>query len=269
MIHSRYYLDAVITMIDAKHILRHLESSGPLAFTRRRPEAEKQLALADRVILNKVDLVTPEELELVAAAVRRVNRSALMVRTSNAKVQLDQILGQRAFSSARWEEALEGKLLVGDVVHAQHGSTGVTCVCLRAHTDLVLDRVQEWMQALIARKHDDLYRVKGVLAIVGEDRRFFLHGVHAQVLGHFDQSVFAPGSRESTLVLIGNRLDALQLEQDFAQLANSSAPPAPSSDKACDDCDENEKLTASASEAQPVDAKSAEEAQLRRRPTAG
>lgn len=54
MAHSRYYLDAVITVIDARNILRHLECSGPLAFTRRRPEAERQLALADRVLINKV-----------------------------------------------------------------------------------------------------------------------------------------------------------------------------------------------------------------------
>lgn len=54
MAHSRYYLDAVITLVDAKHILRHLESSGPLSFTRHRPEAERQVALADRVLINKV-----------------------------------------------------------------------------------------------------------------------------------------------------------------------------------------------------------------------
>ena len=54
MASSRYYLDAVITMIDAKHVMRHLEPAGALAFSRRRPEAEKQLARADRVILNKV-----------------------------------------------------------------------------------------------------------------------------------------------------------------------------------------------------------------------
>lgn len=58
MARSRYYLDAVITMIDAKHILRHLEYDGPWAFARRRPEAERQLALADRVIINKAALPT-------------------------------------------------------------------------------------------------------------------------------------------------------------------------------------------------------------------
>ena len=57
MARSRYYLDAVITMIDAKHVMRHLEPAGALAFTRRQPEAQKQLALADRVILNKVRLL--------------------------------------------------------------------------------------------------------------------------------------------------------------------------------------------------------------------
>ena len=51
----------MVTLVDAKHIMRHLRpASSALALLRRRPEAEKQLALADRVVLNKADLATPE-----------------------------------------------------------------------------------------------------------------------------------------------------------------------------------------------------------------
>ena len=50
---SRFYLDALICVIDCKHVLRHLRPFGPFGFARRRAEVEKQLALADRIILNK------------------------------------------------------------------------------------------------------------------------------------------------------------------------------------------------------------------------
>lgn len=58
---SRFYLDALICVIDCKHVLRHLRPSGPFGFARRRAEVEKQLALADRVILNK----TGDGLEMI------------------------------------------------------------------------------------------------------------------------------------------------------------------------------------------------------------
>lgn len=209
---SCYYLDAVLAMVDCKHVMRHLRPSGPMAFTRRRPEAEKQLALSDRVLLNKADLASEDELAAVGDAVRSVNASAALLPATRAHVPLDQILGLHAFSSARWEAALSAAPALSE----EHAAA-VGCVCMQSEEPLTLPALQAWLQPLLAARHDDVYRVKGVLSIAGDGRRFVLHGVHAQVTGQFERAWRAGEARVSTLVVIGHRLNEQQLRAGFAR----------------------------------------------------
>ena len=179
MENSRFYLDAVITLIDCQNILRHLQPAGPFGFARRRFEAERQIGLADRLLLNKVDLVSEEEQAAVLAAVGAVNSSAAVLPTRNADVPLRHLLGLHAFSTAQWMASSSARLAYEpDPQHA----AAVTCLSLRAGS-LELALLQRWLQGLVQQRADDLYRLKGVLAIDGHDERFILHGIHAQVHG--------------------------------------------------------------------------------------
>jgi G3E family GTPase len=81
-------LDAIVTLVDAKHVVQHLDGSD---------ECEAQLALADVVIINKTDLVSPDELADLSAAIKGRNRLARIHQTQHGAVDLDQILGIRAF----------------------------------------------------------------------------------------------------------------------------------------------------------------------------
>ena len=85
-------LDAVVTVVDAKHLLQHLDTS---------PEAKEQIAFADAIVLNKIDLVTPEEVDAVEARIRAVNAGTRIVRARNADVDLDAILNIDGFNLER------------------------------------------------------------------------------------------------------------------------------------------------------------------------
>jgi len=192
--------------------MRHLRAapSSALSLMRRRPEAEKQLALADRVVLNKADLVAPPLLDEVRAAVRACNATAALLVAQQADVPLEQLLDLRAFTSARWEA-----VLCEPQLGALHGA-GVSCVCLRGGA-VALPALQGWLQRLVNARHEDLFRLKGVLAVVGEqaEYRFVMHGIHAQMQGQFDRPWRQDEERGSTLVLIGHRLDQSELQQAF------------------------------------------------------
>ena len=156
MARAPFFLDGVVTLVDAKHIMRHLRpASSALALLRRRPEAEKQLALADRVVLNKVDLATAAERDEVRAAVSAINATARLLEAERAEVPLEQLLDLRAFSSARWEAAL----LRPAMLTALHGSNAVSCICLQGAA-VVLPLLQAWLQRLVDARHEDLFRVK-------------------------------------------------------------------------------------------------------------
>ncbi|MBP6865342.1 MAG: GTP-binding protein [Candidatus Didemnitutus sp.] len=89
---EQFRLDAIVTLVDAKHIHLHLEDS---------PEALKQIAFADVVLLNKSDLVAPAELEALEQRIRRINAVAKVHRTQNAAIALNQVIDIAGFSLDR------------------------------------------------------------------------------------------------------------------------------------------------------------------------
>src|SRR5205823_4361550 len=92
---SSFRLDAIVTVVDAKHILLHLDSED---------EAVKQLAFADVILLNKTDLVAPAELDALEARIKRLNAVAKIHRTKNAELPLDRVLNVGGFNLDRATE---------------------------------------------------------------------------------------------------------------------------------------------------------------------
>jgi G3E family GTPase len=87
-----FRLDAVVTVVDAKHVASHLDSDD---------ESVKQLAFADVVLLNKTDLVTAPDLEALEARIRGINAVARIHRTRDCDVALDQVLDIGGFNLGR------------------------------------------------------------------------------------------------------------------------------------------------------------------------
>src|SRR6187397_3253380 len=88
----RTRLDAVVTVADAKWLKDRLKDA---------PEAKNQIAFADVILLNKIDLVTPAELREVEARIRGINPYAKLHRTQRSQVPLNEILGRNAFDLER------------------------------------------------------------------------------------------------------------------------------------------------------------------------
>src|ERR1700742_3959802 len=89
---SKTRLDAIVTVVDAKHLPARLADSH---------EAADQIAFADVIVLNKTDLVTPEELEAVEAQIRKINKFARIHRATKAELPVTELLEQHAFDLQR------------------------------------------------------------------------------------------------------------------------------------------------------------------------
>jgi G3E family GTPase len=98
---QNFRLDAIVTVVDAKHVLQHLD---------RDDEAVKQLAFADVIVLNKTDLVTPAELDALETRIRRINAVARIHRALNCDVPLHRVLDVGGFNLGRATE-LDPKFL--------------------------------------------------------------------------------------------------------------------------------------------------------------
>ena len=86
-VQEQTHLDAVVTVVDARHIVQHWEAE----------EAIEQIAFADVILLNKIDLVTEAELAELEQRIRSMNAIARIHRTRDSQIAMDAILGIRAF----------------------------------------------------------------------------------------------------------------------------------------------------------------------------
>jgi len=85
---AHFRLDGIVTVVDSRHVALHLDDSR---------EAKEQVAFADRILLNKTDLVTPAELDHLEARLRSINRVARFHRTTHSDLDVHQVLDIHAF----------------------------------------------------------------------------------------------------------------------------------------------------------------------------
>jgi G3E family GTPase len=195
-------LDAIVTVADARHILPRLEDSH---------EAEEQLAFADIIILNKLDLVTAEELAEVRSHIRRINNQARIIETTRSAVPLDEILGLGAFELDRIL-AIEPNFL-GEDDH-EHDAD-ITSVSVTSERPLDPQRFMHWLRGLTASRGPDLLRLKGIIAFPDEPKRFVVQGVHMLLEGDVQKDWQPDEPRTSRLVFIGRNLNEAELSTAF------------------------------------------------------
>ncbi|HEY9692612.1 MAG TPA: GTP-binding protein [Oculatellaceae cyanobacterium] len=200
-VRSQTSLDAVVTVVDAKHIHQHWDAD----------EAIEQLAFADVILLNKKDLVTPEELEALEQRIRSMNAMAKIYRTQDAQVEMDSILGVGAFDLSR---ALEiDPNFLGEEAH-EHDQT-VGSVAIASSGALNFNKLNNWIGELLRNQGTDIFRMKGILNIEGENNRFVFQGVHMLFDGRPDRPWKPNETRKNELVFIGRNLDEAQLKAGF------------------------------------------------------
>ena len=194
-------LDAVVTVVDAKHIHDHWDSD----------EAQEQIAFANVILLNKTDLVTPSELDQLEQKIRGMNKMVKIYRTQNSKIEMDAVLGVRAFDL---EQALEIEPeLLGEDAHEHDESVSSFAIVESGAVDL--EKLNSWLSELLQTQGVNIFRMKGILNVAGESDRFVFQGVHMIFDGQPDRPWKAEETRKNELVFIGRDLDAEQLRKEF------------------------------------------------------
>lgn len=222
---SRYVkLDGVVTLVDSKHSMQHLNEVKPRFVVN---EAIEQIAYADRIILNKIDLVSEAELESLTKRIKKINGMAQMKLAKFGSVDMDFVLGVGGYDLDRIDSEVQ---VDGSSSPTHHHETGKEChnhhhdhihdsavssVSIVSEGNLDLDEVDDWLERLIEEKGEDLYRMKGVLSVEGSDQRYVFQGVHS-VLDGCPGSTWGPDEKRiNKLVFIGRNLDETALRKGF------------------------------------------------------
>jgi len=203
-------LDGILNLVDAKHIEQHLDEEKSEGAEN---EAAAQVAFADRMILNKIDLVSESDLERVEERLQEINQFAPIQSSTQSQVSVDSVLNIRSFDLKRTLEINPDFL---EKRRRFRHDTAVGSVSISLPGDLDLDLVEAWMGQIIEEKGHDLYRTKGVLSIADAEQKFVFQGVHMMFDSDFLPEVWgAEEKRESKFVFIGKNLNKEELEQGF------------------------------------------------------
>jgi G3E family GTPase len=196
-------MDAIVTLVDARHIGQHLHDPQ---LDGAPNQAVQQIVAADRIIVNKIDLV-PDEAALaqVEADVRRLNETAEILRSSHAQVDLARILGIGEIARVRTLAHDPGFL--DEAVPAQHAhDPSVSSVSFVFPRPCRLAALQAWLAELAQVHGNDLFRLKGIVAVEGDARRHVLQGVH-RLHELRAAEPWGDACPQTKVVLIGRHLD--------------------------------------------------------------
>ena len=211
---ERYKLDGIITVVDAKHIIQHLDDEKPEDIEN---ESVEQLAFADRIMLNKIDLVDEEELKIVETRIKSINNHAPIFRTENSLIDPKELINIGSFDLDRTLE-MDPEFLDTDAEH-EHDQR-VTSTSARFEGDLNVNKLERWIGTLMRDKGEDLFRYKGVLSVKGMDEKFVFQGVHMLFSGDYSKEIglWKEGeTRECRFVFIGRDLDHKALQDGLME----------------------------------------------------
>ena len=201
-IRAKTRLDAIVTVVDAKHLPQRLLDSH---------EAEDQIAFADVIVLNKTDLVTADELVAVEAQIRRINKFAKIHHAQKSNVPIAELLDQGAFDLNRVLAHTPDFLTDDEHEH----NDDIASMSFEVKTPIDPEKFNAWIGGLLAQQGQDLLRTKGILSYKGDNRRFAFQAVHMIADGDFIGPWKDGDPRVSRLVFIGRNLNRPQLRRGF------------------------------------------------------
>jgi G3E family GTPase len=222
-------LDAVVTVADAKWLKDRLKDA---------PEAKNQIAFADVILLNKTDLVSPDELSDVEARIRGINPYAKLHKTHRSQIALDEVLGRNAFDLDRILEIEPAFLEEGDG-HHHHGhdhahdhghdhhhhdhgglkhyhDEDMQSLSLKSDKPMNPEKFLPWIQDLVATEGQNILRCKGIIAFRDDPDRFVFQGVHMMLEGDHQRAWQDGEDRLTRLVVIGRNLPEQKIRDGFA-----------------------------------------------------
>jgi G3E family GTPase len=210
---DHFRLDCTVVVVDAEY--------GELNLDEYRT-AREQVAFADVLLINKLDLCAEESVVRLEHRLRRMNAMARIYRASYAGVALDKVLDVDLFDGVPGFDALTETATEWMQWKPGKGETveDFQSIVLTETRPLDKDKVNAWIRDLFDRQGMKLLRSKGFLHFAGYEHRFVFQGIRRSFHSQADRLWRPDEERKSTIVLIGEHLDdGAELQRTFSACA--------------------------------------------------
>jgi G3E family GTPase len=209
---SHYVLDAVITVVDAKHAMQQLDAHEV---------AQRQVGFADRILISKSDLISDLERLALTSRIKRINPRAAIGDVAFGKAPIAEILDIRGFHlndkldfDAAFLQDVEAEQRSPDCPpghaghdhHHAHHDDDIKAFVFRSVRGFDTARLDDFLGGIVQVYGPRMLRYKGVVAMDGAERKVVFQGVHQMMGSDIGARWGADEQRESKLVFIGRNL---------------------------------------------------------------
>lgn len=218
LIRETIKLDAIITLVDAQHILQHLNEHRV---------ALSQIGFADRIIVTKTDCVSEQQKNEIISRINKINNKAAIIVAINGQIPKsqwidihsfdlnDDLIINKGFFVINSLKKIETNFKILPLQNQTQSWTDNICSYLFEAGELDLKKIGSFMENLVEQYGNDMLRYKGVLAIKDNPQRLIVQGVHKVVGFDYSSSWQDPSEKISRLVVISRILPFDDLNQEF------------------------------------------------------
>ena len=197
-----YRLDAVITVVDAKHGMETLD---------KQDESQKQIGFADRILISKKDLVSDEEFNALRKRIVRINPRATISAVHFGETELNEILDISGFNLNAILD-IDPEFLANeehdhdDHHHHKAHQDSVSAFVFKSRRPFDPERLEDFLGGVVQVFGPDLLRYKGIIYMKGANRRMLFQGVHMMMGAEPGKPWLGKEKPETKLVFIGHNL---------------------------------------------------------------
>ncbi|KAG2225023.1 hypothetical protein INT45_003223 [Circinella minor] len=203
---QNFYVDGIITLVDAKHFFNRLESASEQQ-DKYKNEPLAQITTTDCIILNKTDLVSKEELIKLTKFMKQHNPRAKLVETTLAQIPVESLFGIRLTKEEEKEKIS---------INKQHDPSIEQTMLLVSGKPMKKNQVLDFIRQEARHMNNTLYRIKGILAVTDSDKKVVIQGTDDDIIITEDRTWDQDEARDSRLTFIGKNMkrhgDRLQKE---------------------------------------------------------
>ncbi len=166
---SKLCFDGVIATADAINFERQVETFS---------ETANQLAFADRIVLTKTDIATAAQVNVVRNRLRSINPGAPIIVSTGAPIHMGELFGAGLYDPVTQVTNVSGWLREEAYATSHAHGHGIRSFCLNLTESIDLVSLTRWLSLLTALHGEEILRLKGIIAIIGEDRPLVIHAIH-------------------------------------------------------------------------------------------
>lgn len=203
---EKFYIDSIICLVDSVNYLTDVE----------KPQANKQISMADLVILNKIDKCTLEKLEEIEKSVFEINPVCKIIRTCFSNYGDNILISGKNFNHQSFVRAFNQLIFKPSL--AKESDNSIQSISIQIDGNFIPDKFRLWMEYFLMLNQKNIYRTKGILSFKGNSRKIIFQAVKSSFTideGDFWQSGIP---RLNKIIFIGKELNKIEIEESMQLL---------------------------------------------------